>query len=260
MSNQTWGALDAGEGELLRRDIGGVTLWVRASEDEWQIAHVYADAQDLADGEGAQDDLSELKWTRFVTVKDDKVFTQPALPDRPVIVRPQAPIVILPGRWGRFYFSVPLFARFVSQPQGKQVPMVEIPTRLLSSTWFGDMVTGELCYTMDSRLLRTVPETDADDAYARCEMEIRNGSKERLEFQRLCVHVEHMHLYGAGGKFWSNQVRVVFKGSEQVSQISYLPGPPDTVTDAMVVCDPRQALDRNIFKRSFNLIREMTGI
>ena len=266
MSSDVWGQLEIPVGNCLRRDIGGVALWVRVVEDEWLIASSYDEANCRvragagAVSDGVPVDSSELSWTRFVTVKNDDVFTQPALPDRPVVIRPQSPIVILPSRRGRFFFSVPLCVRFVSSGGGRAVTMVEIPTQNLSSTWFGDMETGEFCYSVDSRLLRTMPETDADEAYARCEVEIRNGSRERLHFERICVHVQHMHLYAADDKFWSNQVRVVFKGSEQVSQLSYVPGPPKISSVAEVICEPREVLDRNILKRSFNLIREITGI
>ena len=255
MTTDTWGPLEISAGDCLRRDVGGVALRVRVVEDEWLIAFSYDEAS-----RGAAVDSSGLSWTRFVTVKNDDVFTQPTLPDRPVVIRPQSPVVILPGRRGRFFFSVPLWVRFVSSGGGRAITMVEIPTQNLSSTWFGDMETGELCYSVDSRLLRTMPEADADEAYARCEVEIRNGSRERLQFERICVHVQHMHLYAADGKFWSNQVRVVFKGSEQVSQLSYVPGPPKVSSVAEAVCEPREVLDRSIFKRSFNLIREITGI
>ncbi len=259
MSSAIWGPLEIPAGDCFRREIGGVTLRVRVVEDEWLIASSY-DELSGADSDGVSVDASELSWVRFVTVRNDDVYTQPALPDRPIVIRPRSPIVILPGRRGRFFFSVPLWVRFVSQPGGRVVTMVEVPTQNLSSTWFGDMETGELCYSVDSRLLRTMQETDVADAYARCEVEIRNGSRERLQFERICVHVEHMHLYAADGKFWSNQVSVVFKGAEQVSQLSYLPGPPKTEPTAEVVCEPREVLDMNIFKRSFNLIREITGI
>ena len=266
MSTDRWGPLEIPAGECLRWDIGGVTLWVRVIEDEWLIAHSYHDTSRTdtvgahLDPDGMPADSSELSWTRFVTVRNDGVYAQPVLPDRPVVIRPQSPIVLLPGRWGRFFFSVPLWVRFVSQLGGHAATAVEIPTQNLSSTWFGDMETGELCYSADSRLLRAMPETDSDEAYARCEVEIRNGSRERLQFERICVHVEHMHLYAADGKFWSDQVRVVFKGAEQVSQLSYVPGPPKNLSAAEAICEPREVLDMNIFKRSFNLIREITGI
>ena len=259
MQSSVWGPLAATSGEVVRKSIGDVTLWVQSLGDEWLIAHEFRNPA-VATGDDDDAGIAEPEWVRFVASQDDLVGTQPALPDRPVVIRPLSPIVILPGHWGKFYFSVPLWVRFVSSSGGREQTMTEMPTRDLSSSWFGDMQTGELCYSIGSRLLRGVPETDADDAFARCEIEIRNGSRERLEFERICVHVEHMRLYAAAGRFWSNPVRVVFKGSEQVSQLSYLAGPPSAAPGAGVVCEPREILDMNIFKRSFNLIREMTGI
>jgi len=251
MGFEVWGRLDADVGASVDRRIGGVSVRAFRDRDEWVIAHSY-------DPDPAFDD--ELSWTRYVTIAGDPLSLLPALPDRPVVLRPRSPIVILPGRWGRFYFSVPIWLRFVSSSGGKMVTMAELASQKLSSIWFGDMETGELCYAVDSRLLRAIPEEDDDEAFARCEVEIRNSSREKLQFQRISVHVEHMDLYSGENRFWSNQVRVVFKGTEQISQLSYKPGPPDELSHAEHVCEPRESIDRNIFKRSFNLIREITGI
>jgi hypothetical protein len=255
MTTANWGPVKLAGRQCVHWRVGAVTMWARAFDDEWEIAHSYDDRD--TDREECPEDVS---WTRFVTVANDDLFTQPALPDRPVVIRPQSPIVILPGRWGRFYFSVPLWVRFVSQPAGRSATMEEIPSQNLSSTWFGDMATGELCYAIDSRLLRRQPTMDANDAFARCEIEVRNGSRERLQFERISVHVEHMHLFETADKFWTNQLRVVFKGADQVSQLTFLPNPPAVAGEAKVVCEPRIPLEKNILKRSFNLIREITGI
>ena len=255
MKSTTWGPVQLSDRRCVQWRVGSVGLWARAFDDEWEIASSY-DTSDL----NSQDCPEDVAWTRFVTVANDGLFTQPALPDRPVVIRPQSPIVILPGRWGRFYFSVPLWVRFVSQPAGRSATMVEIPSQNLSSTWFGDMATGELCYAIDSRLLRRQPSMDANDAFGRCELEVRNGSRERLQFERISVHVEHMHLFETEDKFWTNQLRVVFKGADQVSQLTFLPHPPSVAGEARIVCQPRVALEKNILKRSFNLIREITGI
>jgi len=249
-----WGPIAADVGAAVDRRIGGISVRARREADEWLLAHSYDSAE--------PDDLfaDDPAWTRYVTVAGDPLTLEPALPDRPVLIRPRSPIVILPGRWGRFYFSVPLWLRFVSESEGKQVTMTELPSQSLSSTWFGDMQTGELCYAIDSRLLRSAPDEDDDEAFARCEVEIRNSSPDKLQFERISVHVQYMNLYSSNGRFWSNKVEVLFKGADQVSQLSYRPDPPEQLTRPTKVCEPREVLDRNIFKRSFNLIREITGI
>jgi hypothetical protein len=200
-----------------------------------------------------------LTWTRYITTADDRVEVEPVLPDRPVVVRPASPIVILPGRWGRFFFRVPLWARFTSTAVGRRTPMAEVPSRKLASIWFGTIGSGELCYPIEAPLQRTVEQLELDPSFAVCEITIRNGSRERLQFERICVHVEYMRLYEAGSRLWTNEVRVVFRGSEQISQLTFLPGPPSSAQDAIEVTDSRIPPESDLLKRSFALIREITG-
>lgn len=253
MSFNVWRPFVVDVGQTDVRRVGGVAVWVKREPEEWRVCHVYEDGT-------TGDEPEETRWTRYVTGAGETLALQPALPDRPVVIRPRAPVVLLPGQSGRFFFSVPLWLRFVSSSGTLRRTVDEVPSRSLSSTWFGDMDTGELCYAVDSRLLRSTADEDDDDAFARCEVEIRNSSREKLKFERISVHVEFMHLYAADDRFWSNAVRVVFKGAEQISQLSYRAGPPNSLPNAESICEPREAQDLSLFKRSFNLIREIAGI
>ncbi|MFW5689576.1 MAG: hypothetical protein ACOC1U_08385 [Spirochaetota bacterium] len=255
MDDSFWGELERPDMGETSWQIGRCRIWARSAEDEWEIAsrHVRTD-------EAISDvPVDELDWTRFVTVANDQVHVTPALPDRPVIVRPRSPIVILPGRWGRFFFRVPLWVRFVSQPGERQSTMAEIPTRQLASTWFGDLATGELCYAIEAPLQRRLEALELTQAFAACEVSVRNQSRERLRFERICVHVEHMRLFEADGSLWTNEVRVAFRGADQISQLTFLPRPPDRIGTVIRVCDPRIPPEANIIKRSFALIREIAG-
>jgi len=69
-----------------------------------------------------------------------------------------------------------------------------------------------------------------------------------------------MQLYQSESRLWTNEVRVVYRGADQVSQLDFANGPPDFVEDSRIVSPSRQPLDRSLLKRSFNLIRELTGI
>ncbi|MFW5784266.1 MAG: hypothetical protein ACOCY8_07095 [Spirochaetota bacterium] len=257
MNGSLWGPLDPSADGGVSRQIGRCRIWARAAEDEWEIAYVHTDRDEEIP---ESTDESLLDWTRFVTVANDRLESVPALPDRAVVVRPASPIVILPGRWGRFFFRVPLWARFVSQPGVKRTIMEEIPSRRLASIWFGDMATGELCYAIEAPLQRSVDEIEMSDAFAACEVVVRNSSPERLRFERICVHVEHMRLFRAGARLWTNEVRVGFRGSDQVSQLTFLPRPPELASDATVVCEPRVPPEAHLLKRSFALIRQIAGM
>lgn len=253
MVSNVWRPYDLSVDRTDIRHVGEVTVHVRQETDEWRIAHTY-------DSDRNDPEPDDTLWTRYVTGNDETLLLRPALPDRPVVIRPRSPVVLLPGRSGRFFFSVPLWLKFVSSAGPLERLVGEVPTQSLSSTWFGDMETGELSYAIHTRLLRSPVDESDDEAFARCEVEIKNASRENLKFERISVHVEFMRLYSAKNRFWSNPVRVVFKGAEQVSQLSYRAGPPNSLPNAESVCEPREVQDLSLFKRSFNLIREIAGI
>lgn len=257
MEDSFWGEIPPGPIDCLSRQVGRCRLWTRSRRDEWEIAYRYSAVDEEIPDEECSDDLP---WSRYVTVADGRLKTVPALPDRPVIVRPASPIVILPERWGRFFFRVPLWVRFVSQKGHRETTMEEIPTRRLASTWFGGIATGELCYAIEAPLQRELEELELSEAFAACEVTVRNSSRERLRFERICVHVEHMRLYQAGAQLWTNEVRVAFRGVDQVSQLSFEPGPPERAGDVVPVSEPRLPAESGIIKRSFALIREIAGM
>lgn len=257
MDPSFWGQRIAPGDECRSWRIGRSLIRARTDADEWELAVEYgSDDEPLADT-GCSD---ELEWTRYVTVAQDELTLTPALPDRPVVVRPATPIVILPGRWGRFFFRVPLWARFISHRGERESVMEEIPTRKLGSTWFGDIATGELCYVVEAPLERRLEQLVMGDAFAACEVSVRNNSRERLRFERICVHVEHMRLYRTTQRLWTNEVRVSFRGADQVSQLSFTSGPPERAGVSEEVAEPRVPPESGLIKRSFALIREIAGM
>lgn len=257
MDRDVWGPLEHSGEIAVSWRVGRCRLWARPAGDEWEIAVRHSDTDQESPETVAE---SELDWTRFVTKADARLKIVPALPDRPVVVRPATPIVILPGRGGRFFFRVPLWVRFVSAPGGRETTMAEIPTRRLASIWFGDLATGELCYAIEAHLQRNLEQLVIDRSFAACEVIVRNESRERLRFERICVHVEHMRLFEVGDRLWTNEVRVAFRGAEQISQLTFVPHPPASAADSVAISGPRVAPETNLIKRSFAFIRQITGI
>jgi hypothetical protein len=52
---------------------------------------------------------------------------------------------------------------------------------------------------------------------------------------------------------------VLFKGEDQGSQVDIQNRPPENLADARKLAEPRVVPNRNIFRRSFVLIRQITG-
>lgn len=250
MATAPWGRLPAPFSHPISGTLGELFYCMTADADEWRLSCDYSQRPC---------DDSERVWSRYVTVSNDPLDLQPALPDRPVVVRPHAPVVILPDRWGRFHVRIPVWARFASRAGSGMRTVAEFASRQLSSTWFGDMQSGELCYAIQSRLLRAVDRTGGPE-YAQAEIMVQNSCPEPLKFERICIHAERMTLFQSGSELWANEVKVVYRGADQVSQLNFSRRPPDHVANAVQVCPPRVQPDAHLLSRTFSIIREITGI
>lgn len=260
-----WGMVEAPEGTCLAWNFGSCELRVQHRRDEWLIAAIRPGDTDGSSPEtrGMAESVAydpDLPWTRYVTVVDDLLEMLPCMPDRAVVVRPDSAITILPGRSGQFYFTIPVWVRLLSASRGPKTTMAEIPTIILSNTWFGDPSAGELCYSLDAPLRRTHDEMREEGFRAICPIHVKNGSHEELSFQRVCVQVEHLSLYRGESILWSNEVHVLFKGSDQISQITYSSHPPTMDRSATLLTGPRTRPEHNILRRSFGFIRQFTGL
>ena len=72
---------------------------------------------------------------------------------------------------------------------GKTKPFVlkEEPTVVLSNTWFGDPMGGELCYALRTSARRSFDTLRKRPNRAICSVLIKNAFSTPLDFQRLCI-------------------------------------------------------------------------
>lgn len=233
---------------------GELVVYVRRVEDEWRFSYRYNDPVDsgYAPEEG--------DWIRLVSRGDESLELAPVLPDRPLVIRPESPISIFPGRLARFFVALPLWYRFVAASKNSRTDLIDIPSRILSNTWFGDPAAGELCYSLDAPLRRAPERLKDRTTTVTCQLTVRNGSDEKLNFERICAHVENLSIFENDGYLWTNEITVFFKGTEQVSQISIQDRPPGNLPNARKLTAPREAVSRSILRRSFIFFRQFTGI
>jgi len=259
-----WGPLDIRTDTCLNIKLERLSVHVQRLGDEWLFAHSYADPdQDANEHEDTVVDSSEppeeTSWLRFVNTREESLELTPVLPDRPLVIRPESPISIFPERFARFYVSVPVWLRFTAVHGVSRTDIIDIPSRMLSNTWFGDPAGGELCYSLDAPLRRTPDNLYFESSSVTCVLVVRNSSSEKLNFERIRVHVENLSIFEENEKFWTNEIRVVYKGADQVSQIDIMDRPSDDLHDARKIADPRVIPDRNILRRSYTFFRHITG-
>lgn len=207
------------------------------------------------------------EWFRFVVGREEIFELSPRLPDRAVVLKPETGRQLPSGRRGEYSFRVPVWAELSAGRGEKRTALMELPCRELSSTWFGDMATGELCYAHAAHLYTAgekVEESETGQFEAEIKLFLRNASQSMLDFSSICVHVEHLSLYGDGDRIYTNEVFVIFSGTDQVSQVRFgKRGPRSAIKadSAMTsIAPPRIEPEKSILKRSFSFLKSLTEI
>jgi hypothetical protein len=210
--------------------IGHLALWGRIQHDELLVTFRYEEdeAEECRAGSISKDSLPEdATWNRFILQdRGVGIRLRPALPDRPIVATPEFPLHILPNGEARFYVSVPLWVQ-ITAGMADFLTVLEIPSRDLSNTWFGDTMTGELCYALNTRARRNIEKDKTTDHVISCPLTMKNCGNSALDVQKLSLHVEHLGVYRTDRGLWSNEVRTVYPGGEQPAEVHYLDKEPE---------------------------------
>lgn len=202
----------------------------------------------------------EDAWTRWPV--DDgigELALTPTFPDRPVVVEPEHPFRLLPGTRARIFVRVPLWVRVLAPAGG--ATLTEVPSVLLSDTWWGTFTEGELCYWLQTTARREVePEVFAPHL-AVCPLQLVNRSDDELPVERIALRVTHLTLFGDRGRLWSDETRVRYRGTDEGSRVEVGGTRPEEAPEAVRVAEPREEPpSRGLSVRSFARIRALSGL
>jgi len=259
---ELWEPAGLKENVLYQVDFSTLTVWLKRSGEDWYLA------SRKSDNETAPSPLREIKgrripkdlsFSRWVVGGDlSTVRFIPAMPDRSVVVRPAVPLKVPAGRDALFFTSIPVWVRVTAgSPEG--ITLCELPSLVLSNTWFGEPTAGELCYALRTRAMRTLEEIETRAYSAICPITVRNRAPKELNFERLCVRVEHLSVYQGSDRLWTNELEVRFQGEEHSSQVTIGREAPGFADGLTKVCDARQPAEKTLLRQSFSVLRSLTG-
>ena len=235
-----------------RKRFGPLTLLLKRCGPE---AHFLERREPSAD----TGDPAPTDWVRWIIDEHsgDLKFV-PALPNRSVVVRPEAEIHVPPGESALFFVSIPLWVQVqLADKTGKS--LFETPVVVLSNIWFGDTMSGELCYSLTTRARTSLGSVPEDAHQAICPVRVKNGSKEPLEFSRLCVRAPHLRLYATERHMWTEQVEVKYLGEAEGSEVTYQGKPPAYEEGCKLLAKARESREAVLFLRSFNYLKALAG-
>lgn len=256
-----WGTYKIPVGETCRWDLGPLSLWIRRSVGEWQIATLRSDSEGcdhrwaLAQSDSIAPDA---KIRRFaVESEDDELSLTPAFPIRSVVAKPAEPIEIPAAAKAHFFCGVPLSVKISGSGKG----LIAVPTRKLSKTWFGSAKEGEACFGTSTRAVRDFQQLPKLGFRALCPVRVLNRSSTPLRFERICLRVRFFDLYHGEKGLWSNELGVIKEDGDDPSRIVYRRGAPPPDPGAALIFNAAQKPPSDSFvARTFSGIRSLMDI
>jgi hypothetical protein len=237
-------------------------IWVERIESEWHVLSLPAekrarDARCSFMPRTAKPESSE--WRHYLHRNAGPIQPSPALPDRPVVVRPDRALTILPGQSTVFFLQLPVWFR-LSTSGSRPSRIFEEPLAILSRTWFGDPLTGELCWGLATRLHHSVDSMDPSADTAVCPLMIENDSSTDLAFEKICLHVENLSVFRGTRFLWTNSLHAVFKGPEQATQIEIVHAPPGYEEGLVSIAEARSPSAGWNIRRTFGMLKYFTDL
>ena len=256
-----WEPFEIEPGQCSHWQIGPLKLWLRRIENEWQLASErQPEEEDSLVTPVSVAEPEELQWNRWSSGEEANVVQNiPVMPDRSLIVRPETPLRILQGSQALFYVTIPVWVR-VAVGEGAEVPLSEESSVILSHSWLGDPVSGELCYSRHTSARRTLDELGPKPHRAICPVRVKNDAKVQLDLQRLCVRLGHLNIYSCNTHLWTNEVVVVYKGEDKPSRVEYGERCPADAGAGELISKARIPLTQGFLQRGFDTLRTYTQI
>jgi hypothetical protein len=252
---EPWTASEVQTGTARSVRIGPLELGVKRTAGEWWVSTYRHEGDDNGISVPSQDEPMRGEARHWVaTPGDERVAFEPAMPDRPLVVRPEAPLTMLPGQEALFFIGIPLWVR-VLVGRDREHLLCDVPAVVLSNSWFGTTTVGELCYASRTTARRDPADIPLKTYRAVCPLTVRNSAEEPLDIARLCLRPQYLQLFEGRQHLWTSEGRVTYRGRDQWSRVVYSRKPPRFEPEANVIGQPREKPMKGFLARSILTIR-----
>lgn len=253
-----WGEYQLSSRRIYHWSIGDLLVWCRRTSQEVQLAYLTKSSNDhQPESEQPPEDIS---WSRFALKKEHPTIRiAPLFPDRPVVVKPETFFKLNQGIQARIYVRVPIWLK-IELTTRKPMTLDEIPTVILSNTWFGSFIEGELCYWVSSGARREIEPDPQRNYLAICPIQMANKSEIDLSIEKICLRVANLSLFFDGTQLWADETKVIYKGEQATSQIEYSGKPPIEAATAELIAPPRNPAKKGLVAQTFASLKDLPGI
>ncbi len=250
-----WGTFDVPLNTACLWQIGPLTLGLLRRPQEWTLA-THSDNNPFNDtlvryqcGDALPAAAQDILRFGFRTTFP-RIHLVPGLPDKAILVRPQAPFTLVTGEEVTLHTSSPVWLRLLTDDPPQL--LAEIPTSTPQQAWLGPNTReGELCYFNRTRALLSSDPMPLNPARALTALTLRNLTADAMRFERIKVPLRNLALYANDhGQLWTQDVTAVREADGSVS-LRLEAGPPAATPQATRVAPPQEPLIGNTFRRVF---------
>jgi hypothetical protein len=242
-----------------RYQIGPLKMWIQGDDRKWMVSYIHKPEEKNCLELGIEEEKpDDVQWTQMIISKpSNSLRFLPIMPDRPVVVRLRNPTKVKKNGECVLFVFIPVWVRICigSDASGG---IQDLPSVMLSNTWFGDTISGELCYSLKipSELALVIPSLGPHRVI--CPVRIRNCSDGDLLLERLCVHVDNLNIYRGAEGNWANEVDAEYNGEDQTCSISYKEEPPgfDKIESLLMVA--REPVSTSLMQRTIGNLRAIS--
>jgi hypothetical protein len=252
MESTIWPTITLQDRQVCRHRIGPLTIFLKKLLNEvW----VCSTRDESIRGEPAE--LPEKPdWVRMSLPDEyEKFRLQPAMPDMPVIIDTEHAYRFASKTRTRVFSRIPVWVRIAPESR-EDLVIAEIPTVILSETWFGSFTDGEHSYALSSTARRIFTEDLLEPHLVVCPIEIRNNSVSELKFEKVCLRVDRLSIYARGDSLWSDETVINYEGMDSDTDIEMKGVRPPEAGDAKMVSKPRSPVRKSIGQKTFRLLKD----
>ncbi len=255
-----WGRFSVEEEEAAHFGLGPLRLWVERRPSEWRISC-------RSEPDHRTDDIlvevpaaapapeSGVHVHRFVTPeRGGSIHIRPRPADRPVVSRPDPPVVVSAGARAVLYLSTPVWVEL--RAGDPPFELVDLPTFRPSDTWFGaSTLEGALCYASHTSARMSLESLNPHRTRAFTKVVLHNSTSEQILLERLSLPARDLSMFAdSDGFLWTETVTVEPSDERQLARVRFSAAPPDEAPGAERVCGPRDEHKGNVLMRALEAL------
>lgn len=199
-------------------------------------------------------------WIRWPMAPHRGLEVRRAVPDRLLVVSHEYLYHLPPDAETHIYVRIPLFVQVVITGAPDDLIVADLPSIVLSDTWWGTFIEGELAYWLTT----TARITLSDDLFlphlAMCPFRLVNRAPDALPLDRFAVRVPHLSLFSERERNWTDEVVVRYEDSPEGSEIRFRGEPPPEAPQARLIAQPRTPSERGFQARTFDRLRSLSNL